>query len=244
MDRTPIAQDANKSAKTRSKADAQSIQLNRSRRRLLATAGAIGAASLSGCVVTDFVTGEQVEFNAAQARANEDALSATGYSEYRLRDPEVTRTLEAAGQSRDVVVTNQVAEYDRAIEVLGVRLQGATFTVFSTPQVELFGQTFNPVGEMSTDELILEAQARYESIDSVDRDSERTETVLGSDVTVVRYRAEASPANADLTIDITLHVTEPIEAGEDFVICLAAHPRVIDETDSVNRLLAGVEHDA
>jgi len=97
--------------------------------------------------------------------------------------------------------------------------------------------------EMSTDELILQAQARYESIDSVDRDSERTETMLGSDVTVVRYRAEASPADADLTIDLTLHVTEPIEVDSDFVVCLAAHPRVIDETDSVNQLLAGVEHD-
>lgn len=242
MDRTPIAKSADKSI--RSKADVQPKQSDCSRRKLMAAVGAIGAASLSGCVVTEFLTGEQIEFDAETAIVSEDALAATGYGEYRVRDAEVTRTFEAAGQSRDVVVTNRIAEYDRVIEVLGVRLQGATFTVLSTPQVDLFGQTFNPVGEMDTDDLVMEAQARYESIESVERDSERSETVLGSDVTVVRYRAEARPADADLTIDTTLHVTEPIEAGSDFVVCLAAHPRVIDETDSVNRLLRGVEHDA
>ncbi|XVH32986.1 hypothetical protein ACNS7O_07035 [Haloferacaceae archaeon DSL9] len=38
-------------------------------------------------------------------------------------------------------------------------------------------------------------------------------------------------------------MSEPVESGGDFVLCLAAHPRLVDDTDGVNVLVEGVTHD-
>ena len=36
--------------------------------------------------------------------------------------------------------------------------------------------------------------------------------------------------------------TEPTVVNEDVVTCFGVHPRQIDDTDAINRLLGGVEH--
>jgi len=97
---------------------------------------------------------------------------------------------------------------------------------------------------MSTDELVAMIQGRYDQIDSVNRDSTREVDLLGETVDVVRYRAEGRFTEADVRLDLTLHITEPVAAGEDFVVCFGVHPRRIDETDAINDLLGGVEHTA
>ncbi|MGM0606398.1 MAG: DUF6517 family protein [Halobacteriota archaeon] len=226
------------------KFDGRSTPDRLSRRRLLSGLGSAGVAGLAGCVGTDVLFGDGAEFEATPARTDDDALSDTGYESYRHREQVVTRTFEAAGQSRTVEVTNRLAEYDRSISVFGHRFQGAIFTVLSTPQIELFGRTFNPVGEMRADELAEEIQARYDRIESIERGGHRRRTVGGEPTDVVRYKAEARPVDVDvdLTVEVTVHLTEAVRAGDDFVVCLAAHPRVFDDTDAVDRLLAGVQH--
>lgn len=226
----------------RTRTDTQQADGAPSRRQLLSAVGAVGVAGLSGCIGTDLLFGDGTEFNAEAAIVADASLSETGYEEYQQTAFDITRTYEAAGQQREVRVTNQLVEYDRAIEILGQRIQGAIFTVLSTPKVDILGRTFNPIGEMETDELVAELQSRYEQIRSVQRDSTRTQTVLGQTVEVTRYRAEAQPTDFNFTVDLTLHVTAAIDAGDDFVVCLGAHPRLIDETDTVNELLGGVEH--
>jgi len=97
---------------------------------------------------------------------------------------------------------------------------------------------------MSTDELVAMIQGRYDQIDNVSRDSTREVEFLGDSVEVVRYRADGRFTEADLRVALTLHITEPVAAGEDFVVCFGVHPRRIDETDAINDLLGGVEHTA
>jgi len=213
-----------------------------SRRGLLA--GGVGlAAGLAGCAG---VVGDPTSFEAEAATVSDAALSETGYGEFRVRSETSTRTFEAGGQSQDVEVTSQVAEYDRAIEVLGERFQGAAFTVLSTPQVTVLGATFNPVGDMSNAELAELIQDRYDGVENVERaaDAEYATEVLGTETRVVRYDADGDIADLGLTVDLRLHIADVVEAGEDFVVPLAAYPTAIDDGDAVLTLLNGVEHPA
>jgi len=219
--------------------------MDSTRRRLLAATGAIGTASLAGCSALDFALGnDSLAFESDAAVVAESTLAESEYSESNRTSDTITRTFEAGGQSREVEVTNQIAEYDRAVSILTQEFRWALFTVLSTPKVEILGNAFNPVADMSTDELVAMIQGRYDQIDNVSRDSTREVEFLGDSVEVVRYRADGRFTEADLRVDLTLHITEPVAAGEDFVVCFGVHPRRIDETDAINDLLGGVEHTA
>jgi len=219
--------------------------MDSSRRQLLAATGVLGTASLAGCSALDFVLGnDSLAFEADAAVVADATLSESSYQESNRTSDTITRTFEAGGQSREVEVTNQLAEYDRAVSILGQEFRSALFTVLSTPRVDVLGNAFNPVADMSTDELVALVQRRYDQIDNVSRDTTREVDFFGAPVAVVRYRAEGRFTDADARIDLTLHITNPVPAGEDFVVCFGVHPRRVDDTDAINQLLGGVEHTA
>jgi len=213
------------------------------RRRLLAATSALGTASLAGCSALDFALGnDSLSFEANAAVVADATIDESPYRESNRTSDTITRTFEAGGQSRTVDVTNRIAEYDRGVSILGQEFRWALFTVLSTPKVEVLGNAFNPIADMSTDDLVALIQDRYDQLGNVSRDSTRSVDHLGESVEVVRYRAEGRFTEADIQLDLTLHITNAVPTGEDFVVCFGVHPRQIDETDAINQLLGGVEH--
>jgi len=209
------------------------------RRRLLAGVGAASIAGIAGCgLFEDPVR----EFAAETATVSSAALAETGYEEFQVRDDVVTRSYEVGSETADVEVTNRIAEYDRSVEVLGERFRGAVFAALSTPQVDVLGETFNPVGGMSDEELAEMLQERYETIDDVDRTDEYTAELLGTDTTVGVFDARGDPAEVGIGVDLVLHVATAVEAGDDFVVALGGYPAVVDDSDAVTTLLGGVQH--
>ncbi len=211
------------------------------RRRFVTAGTAVAAASLAGCTAVNFVRGE-ARFAADPVIVSEETLNDTGYQETRVREQEVTRTFEAVGQRRDVTVVNVIAEYARTLNLLGVEIPGAVFLVLATPKVRVLGQTFNPVGRMTPSEFAETLGQQFDTITNVTPASqaEYTTPVGGRDTAVGRYDADASLADLGISTDIRLEITEPVALGDDFVVCLAAYPRVIDEGDAVAMLLEGV----
>lgn len=219
--------------------------MDRTRRRVLAGIGTTGLASLAGCSALDFALGnESLRFEANAAVVAEATLSESGYSESNQTSDTIVKTFEVGDQTREVEVVNQIVEYDRSFTVLGQQFRWALFTVLSTPKVEVLGEAFNPVEDMDTDELVAMIQDRYDQLGEVSRDGTRRVELLGETVDVVRYRAEGRFTPAEIRVDLTLHVTQAVAAGDDFVICLGVHPRLIDDTDAINQLLGGVEHES
>ena len=220
--------------------------MNRTRRRLLAGVGTAGIATTAGCLSLDFIRGEEaLSFEAESARVTDSAVADSGYTESRTDSDTIVREFAAGGQRREVEVTNQIAEYDRGITVFGQRFRGALFIVLSTPQVDLFDRTFNPVGDMDTDELIEMIQERYDEIGDVTREDEREAELLDESREVVTYRADGEflPTSLPVSlVDLTVHITEAVAVGDDFVLCVGIHPREIDDSDAIDTLLAGVEH--
>jgi hypothetical protein len=219
------------------------------RRQFLATAGTVLGGSLAGCV--GFLTGDEaLEFSATKASVAQSARDDTGYEENKIEDVEFERTFEVGGQERTVKATNWHSEYDRAVEIEGFdRFRGAMFAILTTPKVELdiADKTLNPVGDKSHKELTEMVQSRYEGLDTVTGVGEYSANVLGNQSTVGEYEGEVTFAETGQAVDLALHVTDPIDHGDDFVVCIGAYPdypAVSEmEFDNVQTLFDGVEHE-
>jgi hypothetical protein len=214
------------------------------RRELLAGAGTGLAAGLAGC--SGQLTADGAAFGAVEASLSASVQSDTDYSHHRTEEFTVTREFNRFGLSRNVEVTNVISEYDRAIElgVLGQRLQAAVFATLSTPQVEILWKSFNPVAEMSTVEIAHVIQERYENVSNVRERESFESTVSGESTTVTRFTARADLVATGAGVDVYLYVSEAVELGGEFVVCLAVHPQAMGQArGTVETLLAGVEHE-
>lgn len=216
-------------------------------RRSVLAAGAAATAATAGCV--DFLLGDDLSFSATAASVSDPALSETGYHRRRVRDRTVEQTFEAGGESRTVEVTNRFAEYERSVD-LGVlggagSADAATFTAVTSPKVEVLGQAFNPIQDMSARDLAQRAQGRYGGFGQLDPVGESSVTLLGSGTTVTRFESEAGIDGLQTQPRIDLYVSDPVGSGSDFALIVAAHPQAISsrEREHVFRLIEGLQHD-
>ena len=223
------------------------------RRAFLGGAGVVLATALAGCTSDSLAT-----FAASPATVPAATLDRTGYEE-RSVDERVVR--QGFGGVDAVQVRSWVAQYERPLvpSVLdalpGTERAGdrpvAVFAVLSTPKVEVGGREFNPVAGFSASDVLELVQQTYGGLREVQREADRAVTVLGSATRVVEYRAaggiEAGGTTTDLegVTDLSLHVTDPVEHGSDFVVGLAAHPAIASiERATVDRLLQSITHEA
>ena len=194
---------------------------------------------VSGC--TGILSGP-VTFSATKATVSDDALEETDFEHNRTDDQTVTREFSAAGQSKEVEVTNWVSEYHRSVGLSGVTEQEvAVFATFASPQVEVLGQSFNPLAEYDNRELAEQFTARLDSVENVRKVGSRNRTMLGKSTEVTKFEATVT-TSAGVQFDAYLHVTK-VEHGGDHVVALAVYPQQFGEQgDTVARLLEGVEH--
>lgn len=196
----------------------------------------------SGCL--GLLSGEEVlTFEAESALTAEAVASDAGY---RLGDTEtvrINRTLEAAGQRLTVSVDNQVATYEKSLDLgpLGSAKMGV-FALIASPAVDVAGQTLNPIGDYDNDRLVSLVASRYEAVSNVERVSERSVRMLGTDTTVTKYAANARFAGRQ--IDVYLHVAK-VRHESDFVVAVGVYPKVLSgEESNVLELMRAVDHPA
>ncbi|WP_254820993.1 DUF6517 family protein [Haloglomus halophilum] len=178
-------------------------------------------------------------FTAERGTVSESAQSSTDYSLANEDTQEVTRSF--AGQ--EVKVNNQLTEYSRStsLPVFGDQ-EVARFSVFTTPAVEVAGQgPFNPVADLNNTQLALQLQAQYDTIDNVRFEGNRTATMLGDEVTVSKFRADAQTTQGTDT-EVFMHIAQT-RSGDDYVVAIAVYPTQLDsEQENVDTLLNGVQH--
>lgn len=200
----------------------------------------VALVATSGCI--GFLTGsESLTFESSQVSVSDEAAQSADYEKQRQTTTTINRTFSAAGQSRNVTVTNHLTEYSRTVSLpLFDDQELARFTVFSTPQVNILEQTFNPVGDMSNRELALMLQEEYETIENVEHVENRSATVLGKNTTVGKFRADARTVGGTST-EVYVHITK-VEDGDDFVVAVAVHPTQVEEQEKVDTMLQGIQH--
>lgn len=206
------------------------------------TAVAVAFAALiatSGCL--GILGGDGVEVSASQATVSEDALQETGYEEVSVEESEVTREFSAAGQSRNVTVTNWVAMYERTVNVPVIGEQrAAVFGAFASPEVSVLGQSFNPIDDYSERDLAELAQQQYDGLSVGQTASTREMTVLNESTEVTKFEGTAEISGQ--SVDVYIHVTKVKHDG-DHVVAVAIYPQDLDgEQERVDALLTGLEH--
>lgn len=201
---------------------------------LVATAGCVGV-----------ITGsEPLVLSADPVSVSASAQSEAGYEETRVTTQTLNEEVAAAGQTREVEVTNHLAEYSRTIDAgpLGSG-EFARFIVVSTPAVEVVGQTFNPIGDMSARELVQQLQSQYEGLQNIQPAGERQATLLGSAETVELFSGEAEVGGSGQTVDVTINVVK-VRSGGDFLVVIGVYPTLLNgEADRFDTMLGGVRHD-
>lgn len=206
-------------------------------RRVVASLALVALLVTAGC---SFLEGP-VTFEANQSTVSQQALDETGYDEERVEEQTVTREFGVGDQTQEVQVVNQIAEYKRQVSLGPLDGELARFSVFTTPQVEVAGQQFNPVDDMSNEELAQMVQDEYETVNNVEHVDDRTATMLGEQVEVSRFSADAQTAGGQ-SVQVYIHIGQ-VQHGDDYVVVIAVHPQELDEQANVDRLMEGVEHD-
>lgn len=192
---------------------------------------------LGGC--TDLLSGDDVTFEADTAEVSDDARSEAGYEEQRVEEQTIERNYDRV--DRTVVVVNQLAEYSREVSIGPIGGELARFTVLATPKVSVGPlDALNPVGEMDNKDLAEMVQDEYGSVQNVQQVSERETNMLGETVTVTKFSAEAQTQGGE-SVDVFMHVAQ-VESGDDFVLAIGVHPQAIDEQESIDTMIGGIEH--
>lgn len=208
-------------------------------RRGLCSLVALAATGSAGCL--DVLSGgEPARFVAPLAPVGNETLEETGYELESTEEIEEVRTFEiVAGQSREVEVVNQVAEYHKQIDMgpLG-ETRGAVFTTLSTPAVEVLGRTFNPVEDADNREIADEAQSQYEEITIGSEIDRRIVSVLGEEIELSKFEGEATLGGVG--IDVFVH-TGIAEGDDEYVVVFGIYPRLLSgEEETIVTLAEGV----
>jgi len=205
------------------------------RRRVLGTIGFAGVGALAGCSLL----GDTIEKESGQAAVTGDALETTGY-EFDSEDTFVIEeTVEVQDESRDVKLTNWLTAYTRSIPE--VEIDGAQFSIITSPTVSVAGKDANPLRRMDEKRLLEEVidRAGMQGLKDIEEVGERTVSVLDTDTTITEYEAVTEEGD----IEVRLHFGNLTNDG-DFLMLLGMHPELVDETENVDTMAGGIDHPA
>ncbi|WP_436931895.1 DUF6517 family protein [Halosimplex halobium] len=209
-------------------------------RQAFATLAVLVLTVTAGC---GFITGgSALAFSASPATASDAALSETGYEERAVTNTTVTRNFSAAGQTRQVEVTNRQARYERAVDLgpLGSQ-RAAVFVTFASPEVEVATRTFNPISDMSTREVLRQFESRYEGLSVGESVDNRSVRALGSQRTLEQFEGTATLGGSE--VDVYVHAAKFKHEG-DYVVAVGIYPQRLDgEAENIVALTEGLEHD-
>jgi len=182
--------------------------------------------AMAGC--TQLVTGEQASFAASEAGV--DDYEEKGFAHNTTEWQNITRTVEAAGQEREITVSNRVETYlNESGE--GDEYPEAAFALVTSPQVQIAGQPMSPVSDWDNEDILEEFGGEFDEygeIESLDEEDEETMEVLGTETEVTTFEATVENDDGEER-QVILTVTKFQHEG-DFIIAIGAH----DVGDSAN----------
>ncbi|WP_324662601.1 DUF6517 family protein [Haloarcula sediminis] len=170
--------------------------------------------SVAGC--TGLALEEESDFVAGEA--NVTGADELAYTHNTTEWQNVTRSVEAAGQEREVTVSNR-GELFVARTADGS--PGATFAVVSSPQVRLAGQEMNPVAGWSQRDLLTEFSGQFDqygNLTDVEERETRQVTMLGTEADMRVFNATMDGDDGEAH-DVVVSVAT-VEHEGDYVVAV------------------------
>lgn len=212
-----------------------------SRRRFLTAAAGASIAATSGCL--GFILGEEAKtFSATEATVAEASVDQAGYEFEGTEKQTVEKEFSAAGESRTVKVNNYFSEYQRSVGLTGIADQrAAVFAAFTTPQVDVLGESFNPIEDLSTADLAQRVQGQYENFSIGDQVGSATVDILGGARALTKFEGTATLVG-EAGVDVFVHIAK-FKHGDDFVVPVAVYPqRLPTESERALTMARGMRH--
>jgi hypothetical protein len=212
------------------------------RRQTLLAAGTTMTAFLTGCAATQ----QEFSFSATPGRVTQQILSDTGYTPDQREEIVQQRTVEAAGQERDVTVTNYLRTYTRSISQSGISRE-LVAAVFTSPSISIVGQQFNPLADLELRGLLERTQGRFSEygapqLQEITRSDEFSIQSLSTEATVGVFSAvtDGTPA-----IDIEVLISR-FKHDDDYMILRGGYPQSITDTERqrVRTLFENIVHES
>lgn len=211
------------------------------RRTVLGGLGIAGLTSLAGCL--GLVGMDEHESSPVGVEAS--VRNETGYAQTDIDDIVVEEEAGVGPVSETVRVTNYMTEHEKSVSVGPlIDQRAAVFIVLTTPQVGVAGRNFNPVEDMSADELVELVENNYDDIGNISHEEDDEITILEGETTRSRFDADATFDGYDLSVD--LHVSEAVETDDDdLLVTIGVYPQELrgQEEDDVLALMKGVTAD-
>ena len=212
------------------------------RRQALLATGTTLTALLSGCGATQ----QEFTFSATPGRITQQGLSDAGYNPDQQEEIIQQRTVEAAGQERDVTVTNHLRTYTRSVSQRGVSRE-LIAAVFTSPSISIVGQQFNPLADLELSGLLERTQGRFSDygapqLQELTRRGEFSIQSLSTEATVGVFSAVTAGTPA---IDIEVLISR-FEHDGDYIILRGGYPQSVTETDRqrVRTLFENIAHNS
>ncbi|AEH38836.1 DUF6517 family protein [Halopiger xanaduensis] len=213
-----------------------------SRRSLLAAGTTSALALTAGCL--DFVLGNgPLEFDAERVAPTDAAFEETGYEETQVEEQSIDETIQA-GVERDVRASMWLSLYSKARDLQGETIDASVFAAVSIPAIEVAGRSFNPIENMSNEELLEEVMNRagddFGSVRNIGREESFGLDILGAgrEVDVFSGETEFEGRTVEVEISLTSFAHE-----EDLLILVGSHPKPFaEESANLEVLMESVEH--
>jgi len=208
-----------------------------SRRQVLAAAATGLTASVAGCGLLD----DEIERSAEPAGIDSDTLDQTRFEHHDTTEITMARTVEVAGESRDLRLINQLATFRKTVPATDGGV--ASIQLFTTPSVRVGGQEANPFAEFDMQQLLEEIASRAgeDAVDDIREVGSRTVRVLDTDRTFTQHEATTERQGQEIVLRIPiLRLTH----ADDILGVYAAYPKLLEQTAGVYDAAAGIVHPA
>jgi len=213
-----------------------------SRREVLAGGATVGLVLTAGCL--DFVRGDgPLEFDAERVAPSDSALDATEYEEQSVDSEMIEETIDV-GVEREVRASFWVSTYTKDVEFQGEQREAGLFAAVSLPAMSVLGQSFNPLDELSSEELLeeflSEADGEYDAVGDLDLEESFALEILGDDRLCEVFVGETEIDGEPIEITISL---SSFEHEDDLIVLLGSYPDLLaDEGPNIEELMESVEH--
>jgi len=163
-------------------------------------------------------------------------LDQAGYEQAGQETLNETRTFGIGGQDRDAALTNHLRTYERSVSTDGGTVP-ARIAVYSTPLVELGGDTASPIGDWSDQRLANHVSQRYADIELERIESRRNVKTLVENSPVRRHLGVATLDGEQMNVYVQVTT---FQYEGNVVAAVAVHPRSVNENDRLDSVLTGL----
>ena len=208
------------------------------------TFGLIVVLLFSGTVgmATAFITVEtpKMEFEAEKACISPSVLNTYGYVR-AFEEPLIEeKSIGKAGIVIGVNTTSYINFYLKTTML--EQYPPSSFFVISTPQCKVFTHAFNPIAEMSDEEILKTFQRRIGYLENIEKVDEEIINVDSHRTTLSKFKADANMPNYG-KIPLYLLIAKYLD-NNDIIVAIGAYPIDIAETEHVNikEMIFGIRH--